>query len=222
MFKNKIRIKVLFLLVIFFVFGGFKTEIKKDIPDLELYAKKYLATFLNRDEAYFFNKILLNEIEIDSMAFSINSFETSQNLSVKDDIMYYQKQLHTHNESETSKFYRIHYNLAKQDIMLNYNEINFLTSTFTIEKSRLKAIYIRGKINIYFESNGNIYSLYLNKVFLINNQWRMGVMEIQKKESTTLSNIQADTIIASGIDSVVVDSTLTKYDYKNMKSEPKH
>ena len=101
--------------------------------------------------------------------------------------------------------------------MLNYNEINFLTSTFTIEKSRLKAIYIRGKINIYFESNGNIYSLYLNKVFLINNQWRMGVMEIQKKESTTLSNIQADTIIASGIDSVVVDSTLTKYDYKNMK-----
>ena len=222
MLKNKTSINVLILLAIFFVFGGFKTEIKKDIPDLELYAKKYLATFLNRDEPYFLNKILLNEKEIDSMALSINSFETSQNLSVKDDIMHYQKQLHTHNESEMSKFYRIHYNLAKQDIMLNYSEINFLTSTYTIEKSRSKAIYIRGKINIYFESNGNIYSLYLNKVFLINNQWRMGVMEIQKKESTTLSNIQADTIIASGIDSVLVDSTHTKYDYKYKKSEPKH
>lgn len=222
MFKNKIRIKVLFLLVIFFVFGGFKTEIKKDIPDLELYAKKYLATFLNRDEAYFLNKILLNDVEIDSMVSAINRFEQAQHQSNINESEYYKKKLNRLIDNEKYKFYRIHHNLAQQDIMLNFNDIQFLTSTYDIEKTRTKAIYFRGKINIYFESNGNIYSLYLNKVFLINNQWRMGVMEIQKKESTTLSNIQADTIIASGIDSVVVDSTHTKYDYKYKKSEPKH
>lgn len=218
MLKNKTSINVLILLAIFFVFGGFKTEIKKDIPDLELYAKKYLATFLNRDEPYFLNKILLNEI--DSMASSINRFEQVRHQSNINESEYYKKKLLKLIENEKSKFYRIHRNLAEQNIMLNYNDIKFLTSTYDIEKTRSKAIYLRGKINIYFESKGNIYTFYLNNVFLIDNEWRLGELEINKKESTTLSNIQVDST-ASIIDSAVINRNSIDRNTKG-KSNPSH
>jgi hypothetical protein len=91
MLKSNTTVNVFILLAIFFVFGGFKTKIKKDIPDLELYAKKYLATFLNRDEASFLNKILLNEVEIDSMVLSINRFEQVRHQSNIDESEHYKK-----------------------------------------------------------------------------------------------------------------------------------